>query len=517
MLTLREHTFLGMTQSLCPICLDVVPAKIICRRGRVFFRKRCPTHGTRDDFVCSDVNWFDKGNYQIPGKLPLQFGVRPERGCPYDCGLCTEHEQHTCIALLEITDSCNLTCPMCFAESAPGRTHVCVDQCKRAIDRLVRVEGRPEVLQLSGGEPTIHPQFLDLLAYACEQPIDVVMINTNGVRLANDASFVDSIATHRHRVEIYLQFDGFEAEQHQQLRGKPLLDVKLRAIEALAQAGLKCTLVSTLQRGVNEDQVGTLIRFAASQPHVTGVSFQPATYVGRYFLPDQLDQRITFPDVIKAAEQQTGGMFSAADFLPLPCAHPNAHSLAYAFRQENQLVPLNRFLDIEQNMDLLANGIVFTRERAKGIIDQVLSRSCSGSSGCCGTDVSDGATGAIRQGGDSLEQGVHLIGDAVTASPTIERRAAERFFAKAISGELQQSDLLRVTITSFMDAYNFDLRQLMKSCVHHLLPSGHLIPFSAYNVLYRNGHVPLPPIDQADSTPSSQKDTSLPLVSIDGS
>ncbi len=178
---LRDHTFLGTTQSLCPVCLTVVPAKIIVRHGRVYFRKHCPQHGVREDYICSDVSQYDRLEYTVPGKMPL-FGVEPQGGCPWDCGLCTEHEQHTCVGVLEITSSCNLTCPMCYAHSGPSGKHLSYEECVASIDRLVETEGRPEVLQLSGGEPTIHPQFLEVLAYGCRQPIDVVMINTNGIR-----------------------------------------------------------------------------------------------------------------------------------------------------------------------------------------------------------------------------------------------------------------------------------------------------------------------------------------------
>ena len=136
-MVLRSHTFLGTTQSLCPECLTVVPAKIIARDGRVYFRKTCATHGVREDFVCSDVALYDRMQYSVPGKVPPRYGVEPDRGCPYDCGLCTEHEQHTCVGVLEITSSCNLTCPMCYASSAPGGSHLSVEECERAIARLV--------------------------------------------------------------------------------------------------------------------------------------------------------------------------------------------------------------------------------------------------------------------------------------------------------------------------------------------------------------------------------------------
>jgi uncharacterized radical SAM superfamily Fe-S cluster-containing enzyme len=149
-MNLRDYTFLGTTQSLCPICRRLVPAKIIVRQGRVYFRKQCPEHGTIEDFVCSDVSYYDRHEYSQPARLPRAYGVEPNKGCPYDCGLCTEHEQHTCIALVEITSNCNLKCPMCFAESGPGGKHIDFDTYTRMVDRYVFLEGIADVLQLSG-------------------------------------------------------------------------------------------------------------------------------------------------------------------------------------------------------------------------------------------------------------------------------------------------------------------------------------------------------------------------------
>jgi uncharacterized radical SAM superfamily Fe-S cluster-containing enzyme len=350
---LRKHTFLGMTQSLCPECLAVVPAKIVVRDdGRVYFRKRCPVHGVREDFVCSDVRQYDRMEFSLPGKVPSQMGVEPNRGCPYDCGLCTEHEQHTCIGLVEITSSCNLECPMCYAHSGPGGTHLTFEECKAAIDRLVEVEGRPEVLQLSGGEPTIHPEFLRILEYACRQPIDIVMINTNGIRFAHDAEFTRRVAEHRSRLEVYFQFDGFNDDVYRKLRGEPLLDIKLRALENVGQHQVRTTLVTTLQSDVNEHEIGVIVRFGLERPWITGVSFQPATYSGRFVLPEQLERRITFPDVVQQIAQQTDGLFRPADFMPLPCAHPNCHTLTYAYRSVHGVVPLPRFIYAQNHLEV---------------------------------------------------------------------------------------------------------------------------------------------------------------------
>ncbi len=464
-ITYRDYTFLGATQSLCPECLTLLPAKIVERGGRVYFRKRCPTHGEREDFVCSDVRWFDRTDYSLPGKVPVSFGVEPDRGCPYDCGLCTEHEQHTCIGLLEINSACNLECPMCFAASGPGGEHLSFAACRAAIDRLVEVEGQPEILQLSGGEPTIHPDFCEIFAYACAQPIDIVMINTNGIRIARDRRFVEQLAEWKHRAEIYLQFDGFEEQGSEVLRGESLVETKLRAIEVLGEFGIRTTLVCTVQPDVNCHELGRIVQFGTARRWVTGVSFQPATYTGRHVLPEQLERRVTFPDVIQGIEKQTGGEWLESDFSPLPCAHPNGHTLAYAYRSEKELLPLARFVDLENHLDLLSGRITFNRQRAKALIDEYLARQPCGLGGCT-TD------------------------------------SAGEFFARALEESLDPEDVFRITTTSFMDAYNFDVRQLMKSCVHHLLPSGHIIPFSAYNVLYRDGHVALPRMsnDQAPMT-----------------
>jgi 7,8-dihydro-6-hydroxymethylpterin dimethyltransferase len=501
---LRNYTFLGATQSLCPQCVEearrgragsrattsghagsprvsLVPAKIISRDGRVYFRKRCSTHGTREDFVCSDATWFDRNLYLTPGKLPVNMGVEPLHGCPFDCGLCTEHEQHTCLGIVEITSACNLECPMCYAASGPGGAHLSYDDCRRAIDALIVAEGRPEVLQLSGGEPTIHPEFLKIFEYACSQPIDIVMINTNGIRLARDATFLERVAEFKHRSEIYLQFDSFHDAAQQSLRGESLVETKLRAVEALGQAGVRTILVCTVQAGVNDHELGAIVRFAQERPWITGVSFQPASYVGRTVLPEELARRVTFPDVIRGIAQQCGDVWRESDFTPLPCAHPNAHSLAYAYRSGGSVVPIARFIDVTEHLDLLSGAITFTRSRARELISQLMSRQCCSDGGC-----GEPLVNLSGSGGKPVAVGSEP--DPAAKLPTI----AGEFFRRVMAEEVSPSDVFRITTTSFMDAYNFDVRQAMKDCVHFVLPSGHIIPFSVYNLLYRDGLVALP-------------------------
>ncbi|MGI9427429.1 MAG: radical SAM protein, partial [Bythopirellula sp.] len=384
-----------------------------------------------------------------------------------------------------ITSSCNLECPMCFAVSGPGGEHLAQEDCRRAIDRLVEVEGQPEILQLSGGEPTIHPDFFEIFHYACAQPIDIVMINTNGIRIARDPAFVQQLADLKHRTEIYLQFDSFSAQGTETLRGESLVETKLRAIEVLGQAGLRTTLVCTLQPGINDHEMGRIVQFGTERRWITGVSFQPATYSGRYVLPEALERRITFPDVIQGIARQTEDAWWETDFSPLPCAHPNGHTLAYAYRCKDRVLPLARFVDLENHLDLLSGRITFNRRRAKQLISEYLSRQPCGLGGCS-------EPAPIEQVENGLSE--HDL------------EVAREFFERALTEDLAPEDVFRVTTTSFMDAYNFDIRQLMKSCVHHILPGGQIVPFSAYNVLYRDGHVPLPPLnnDQRESANPQQ-------------
>lgn len=487
----RDYTYLGLTQSLCPECYRVVPAKIVSRAGRVYFRKKCPTHGDREDFICSDVSRYDLTSTSLPAKLPRQVFAKSEQGCPFDCGLCEEHEQHTCIGVIEITDSCNLTCPMCYAASAPGQKHKSLEEVQRAIDRLVAAEGRAEVAQLSGGEPTIHPQFVEILDYALSQPIDYVMVNTNGLRLANDQELIDVLAARRERVEVYFQLDDLDDDVLTQLRGQAgLLDKKLRALERLEQAGLNVTLVATLQGGVNAAAPARLLEFARTRPFITGLSFQPATYSGRHVLPEQLESRVTFPDVVDALCAAPHSEFRQADFMPLPCAHPNCHWISLAARHGGQLWPLSQVVDAETNRDLLANGISFTREGSQKLVAQLLSRLACGESGCCTPVTSDKL---VEVGQICCEPTTKLpVLPALQQPVDNAATVVLGLLASALEGKASARDLLRITITSFLDVYNFDVRRVMKCCTHHVLPSGHIIPFCAYNVLYRDGKVPLP-------------------------
>jgi len=188
--------FYGQTTSLCETCWELVPAKIIGQEGRVYYQKRCPDHGVTKCLIEEDADyWLDIRRWLKPGDRPLFNASRTERGCPWDCGLCPDHEQHSCLAIVEINDACNLTCPVCFADSAVGKGgHKTLAEVEAMLDAVVKAEGEPDLVQLSGGEPTIHPLFWEIVAAARARPIRHIMVNTNGVRIAQEAGFAERLA-----------------------------------------------------------------------------------------------------------------------------------------------------------------------------------------------------------------------------------------------------------------------------------------------------------------------------------
>jgi 7,8-dihydro-6-hydroxymethylpterin dimethyltransferase len=265
----RPYLFYDTTTGVCSTCLHVVEAKIVLRESSVYMDKWCPVHGTERVLVSDDVAYYRacRETWIKPPELPRRFNTPMRYGCPYDCGLCPDHMQHSCLCVIEINEHCNLECPICYAESGPRRSaHRTMDEIRRMLDAVVANEGQPDVVQISGGEPTLHPHFFDVMAEAAARPIRHLMVNTNGLRIARDAAFVEQLARDHPKVEIYLQFDSLRADALRRLRGADLTGIRAAALERLNAAGLSTTLVVTLQKGVNDDEIGEILAFAARMP-----------------------------------------------------------------------------------------------------------------------------------------------------------------------------------------------------------------------------------------------------------
>ena len=440
----RDEVFLEYTKSICPVCKTVIDAEVNVRDNRVILRKRCREHGLFEALVYSDAElYLAQQRFNKPGTIPLEFQTEVVDGCPLDCGMCPEHKQHACLGIIEVNTACNLDCPICFADSGhqPDGYSLTLEQVDFMLDVFVAAEGSPEVVQFSGGEPTIHPQILDFVALAQAKGIRSVMLNTNGIRIARDGRFAERLA--ELRPHLYLQFDGFELATHLAIRGKDLRADKERALDRCAELGLTVTLVCAVEKGVNEHEVGAVIRFGVAHPAVRSIAFQPVTHSGRHVEFDPLE-RLTNADVMKLAAAQLPEWLRVDDFVPVPCCFPTCRSMCYALVTDEGLVPFTRLLEIEDYLDYLSNRVV-PDLAVKGALERMFSSSA--------TPGAEQALLACESCGIDLPAELDALEDKV----------------------------FMLIVQDFQDAYTLNVRQLMKCCVEEITPDGRLIPFCAYN------------------------------------
>lgn len=448
----RAYIYYDFTLSLCHICLKRIYAKIVFEGQGVYMLKNCPEHGFQKVLIATDIDYYKNiRNYNKASETPLKFNTKTHYGCPYDCGLCQDHEQHSCLTVIEITDRCNLSCPTCYAMSSPhyGR-HRTVEEVERMLDIIVENEGSPDVVQVSGGEPTIHPQFFEILDIAKRKPIRHLMVNTNGIRIANDFGFAEQLTSYMPDFEIYLQFDSFKPEVLKKLRGKDLSDTRIKALEHLNKLNLSTTLVVTLQKDENDDEIGKIIEFALQQRCVRGVTFQPTQVAGRTEGFDPATDRITMTDVRQKILDQTN-IFKPNDLIPVPC-NPDALVMGYALKLAGEIIPLTRYIDPAILLDnSRKNTIMYEQDTA--LQDQLIK---------------------IFSTGISVDKVDTNMQQLLCCLPQISAPG------------LKYENLFRIIIMRFIDAWDFDVRSVKKSCVHIVHKDGRIIPFETMNLFYRD-------------------------------
>jgi 7,8-dihydro-6-hydroxymethylpterin dimethyltransferase len=450
-----EYRYIEHTTSICPSCLKRLDAKIVEKDGKIFILKFCPEHGAQEEILEEDAEYYlGRMRYTKPGTVSKTQTQR-KNGCPFDCGLCPEHEQHTCVGLIEVTNKCDLGCPTCYANSGNGG-FLSLEKIGEMLDFFLDSEyGDAEILQISGGEPTTHPQIIDIIRLAREKKIKYVMLNTNGLRVADDEEFVRELSQFVGGFEIYLQFDGFDDAVYRHLRGRDLSEIKARAVRNLTKYKIPITLVSTIERGVNDHEIGKIVEFGIATKYIRGINFQPVAFFGRLKGIDS-KKRITMTGVIEAIDRQMKGMIRKADFFPLPC-NVDRVAIAYLHKSDGEFIPLTRNLNVVDCLPAIRNTFKFDPEEfLKDLTKKAL---CPGGS-CCNY------LGAIKDFGKLIPKSFY----AKTQAEKIEYVSENTF---------------RISITSFVDAYNFDMKSMKKECVHIITPDLRKMPFSAYNMLHR--------------------------------
>ena len=451
----KPYIFHGQTQSLCETCLKLIPAKIEISGDEVWYEKRCREHGVQKTLISNDAAYYlAQLSWLKPGDRPLDVQTRTDYGCPYDCGLCPDHEQHSCLAIIEVNEACNLTCPVCFAGSSQKSTrHLDLETIGRMMDALVKSEGEPDLLQLSGGEPTIHPDIIRIIDMARERPIRHLMINTNGLRIAADSAFVKELAKRKKGLEIYLQFDSLNPAAIENLRGSDLSKVRRKALEALETHGISTTLVCTVKKGVNDHEMKALIDHALTFKCVRGVTFQPLQDTGRNEGFDPKTNRVLLSEIRRRIVDESA-IFGEADMIPLPC-NPTSISIGYGLRSGTTVIPVTAMIPKSEIIRDVPNAVNFERY-------------------------------------PMLKQKIFDLFSLSTIEPNVSQRLGDLLCCLPqvpVPDGLSYENIFRVVIIDFMDRFNFCVGNVKRSCTHFVTPNGQIIPFETYNLLYRDESV----------------------------
>ncbi len=470
------------TKSLCPECLKVIPAQIYEEKGKIMIEKECPEHGSFKDVYWSDKKLYDKfSRWSYQGK-PEVFNTQTDKGCPFDCGLCPEHKSSTMLGLIDLTNRCNQKCPMCFANSAAaGYLYEPTLEEIRMMLELFRKEKPPcPAIQFSGGEPTVRENLPQIIKMAKEMGFIQIQIATNGVKLARDIDFCRKLKEAGLNT-IYLQFDGVTEEPYRIIRGYNALPNKLKAIQNCSMAGLKSiVLVPTLIKGINDHEVGDIVRFAVKNLDVVrGVNFQPVSFEGRVENQEREKGRITIPDLLKLLEKQTNKEIPASSFYPVPfvvpfskfiegwkgkkqfqlSVHPHCGAATYVVIEKGKFLPITEFINVEKL-------IQFLDENAEKL-DSKLKK------GIAIASLANILRKFIKR--DKVPEGFNVVALLADILGVGNRQALANFHRKAIF----------IGAMHFMDPYNFDLQRVQRCGIHYATPDKRIIPFCSYNAIHR--------------------------------
>ena len=464
------------TRSICPECLKALDATIYEEDGKVFIKKTCPEHGDFSELYWSDYEQYQRAEkFRYDGEGVENPRTQKNKGCPLDCGICPEHKSHTALAIIDVTNRCNLTCPVCFANAAAAG-YVYEPTQEQVVGMLENLRATKPVpataLQFSGGEPTIRNDLFELIRKAKKLGFKHVEVNTNGVRVSRDPEYAKGLKAAGIST-VYLQFDGLTPDVYKFIRGLDLLDIKMKAIENLRQAGFdSVVLVITLVKGVNDSQLGDIINFAAKNFDVIRcINVQPISLCGRLPPQEREKMRITIPDFMRLVEEQTQGAIKVSDFYPVPVvvpvskavgalkdkryveftAHPHCGMATFVLVENGKMVPVTRYGNVEKFRSALLKVY---------------------------EDATKGSKNKAK---------IRLVGAA--------RHMKFSFLRKYVRGVLMEGDykslgdfarkFLMISSMHFMDPYNFDLERVQRCVIHYAVPDGRIIPFCTMNSIHR--------------------------------
>ncbi len=447
--------YLGSTQSFCHLCGNLhklVDTQIVSKDNEVFLRKFCPKCGESMIKISSDLDYYRKCESYIKAPdLPEFYNTKVVRGCPFDCGVCPQHQNHPCLALFNITDECNMKCNICYFSSEPNKgNHRSMEDIKLMLSNLLKVESQPDLIQVTGGEPSIHPQIMEILRYLKKSPVRHLMLNTNGIRIAEDEEFVKELKRLGGGFEVYLQFDSLNSDTLRNIRARDMKQIRLQALAMLEKYAISTTLVCVVKKNLNDKEIPDIIEFSRNYRCVRGVVFQPVQSAGRVEVKD--DYRITLSEIRSIIVADEKNPFTDEDMIPLPC-DPHKIGVGYGAKKmidgKAQIYPVTGKIP-KEIVTNHAGTIAFEQDRAfiKTIIETVSLDTAMGEN--------------ILK--DKIKQKLFCCWPSFLAP-----------------SDMGYENVFRIVIMEFSDIYNFDSTNIKREC-NFMIEPHKIIPFSTYNM-----------------------------------
>ncbi len=457
------HTFHSTTRSLCPTCLQTIDALILFRGNDVYLEKFCPAHGKQEVVVSSSVDWFlDCLTFRAPSTPPQDMVCDPVHGCPHDCGPCASHNQRVFLPVIPITSACNLDCPICYTINKNENAYLMKKEELHQILSHID-DGYKDIINFTGGEPTLHPEMIELLRHCRKVGFERLTVSTNGLVL-KDETYVEMLAALDAR--IILSIDSFRAEIDKELLGANTVKTKLEVLDSLERHGITATILPAIAAGLNDNEVGDLLNLVLEHPNIVSLELHTMCFTGQGGVDFGRQARITVPDLHRRIAESTAEQVTARDFVPSPLAHPHCYSICYLLVLDGGgFIPFTRLLPRSRLFELLKDSLyIEPGEKLEVAFREIIDRLWADPN-----ELPQGAA-VLKTLKRLLQEMFPPGGPALSMSE--QRRIAERS-SKAIY------------IHSHMDAENFDVARIMNCCVAVPEPDGGFIPTCSYNVLYR--------------------------------
>jgi hypothetical protein len=455
----RTYSYLGTVQGMCRGCRAIIPCRILEQGGAVYQERLCPTCGLARARIADDVRWYmQRVGTAVHCRASPVPGAEVVRGCPHDCGPCAFHANACHLPVFSITNACQLTCPICFTYNRPDRSYFMGrEELRRLLDNVIKRSGPLDLINITGGEPTLHPGLVELLEECRRPEIGRVTLNCNGLRLAEDQALCEHLA--RLRVYVILSFDTFDPERSRRIHGRDVVAAKLRAMENLQRLGIGTTLMNVMIRGVNEDEIGRIIDLARTHSVVRSITVQTMTFTGQGGKDFPEGEHMPLDGAADAIQRATSGEMRQEHFVAHPGAHPLCYSVAYYFRGR-RCRSFTDLLTTDELRQMLAGGYLLhpteqSAEQFKMALDRLWAR---------GDDP------------ELLRQIRSLIQRLYPAGRSLGRFEQQR---------IAEDQILTVYIHSHMDEDRLDLGRLM-ACPDQVPDAeGRMIPACSYNLFYR--------------------------------